>query len=312
MFFHSVSLSVSVYPIVLIVTLNIHVHLKIFNFLCPFVTNHPADHCYIVLQWKMFMFSAWMSFILYTSCCYIYMNQNTQVILPECFSISLLHLIFSSMRLSIFHDCGNFLFHISQPSPAVPFCLSRKATTVAISSCIINYFMNLLHEQLYFPLHKFWSMAAVQYMVTSIFLNILPWTFRVPLIHILHWSILVYAQVTYLFGIWCCKYTYLLIQTHHNVEHLYIQDFLGSLYVILCVWICMSMYVCMYVCTYAHTVVFIKFPYDRILPCVLCVTQFAMCAVCHTVCHVCCVSHSLPCVLCVTQFAMTVFSLTAV
>jgi len=30
------------------------------------------------------------------------------------------------------------------------------------------------------------------------------------------------------------------------------------------------------------------------LSCVLCVTQFAMCAVCHTVCHVCCVSHSLP------------------
>ena len=129
-----------------------------------------------------------MSFILYTSCCYIYMNQNTQVILPECFSISLLHLIFSSMRLSIFHDCANFLFHISQPSPTVPFCLSHKATTVAVSSCIINYFMNLLHEQLYFPLHKFCSMAAVQcsavcgyqygsavqYVVTSIFLNILP------------------------------------------------------------------------------------------------------------------------------------------
>jgi len=115
---------------------------------------------------------------------------------------------------------------------------------------VSNYFMNLLHEQLYFPLHKFWSMAAVQYVVTSIFLNILPWTFRVPSIHILHWSILAYAQVTYLFGILCCKYTYLLIQTYHNVEHLYIQDFLGSLYVILCVWICMSMYVCLYICTY--------------------------------------------------------------
>ena len=96
-----------------------------------------------------------MSFILYRACCYIYMSQNTQVILPECFSISLPHLIFSSMHLSFFHDCGNFLFHISQPSPTVPFCLSHKATTVAVSSCIINYFMNLLHEQLYFPLHKF-------------------------------------------------------------------------------------------------------------------------------------------------------------
>jgi len=241
MFFHSVSLSVSVYPIVLIVTLNIHVHLKIFNFLCPFVTNHPADHCYIVLQLKMFMFSAWMSFILYRACCYIYMSQNTQVILPECFFISLSHLIFSSMRLSFFRDCGNFLFHISQPSPAVPFCLSHKATTVAVSSCIINYFVNLLHEQLYFPLHKFWSMA-VQYVVTSIFLNMLPRNFRVPWIPSM-------AQVTYLFGILCCKYTYLLIQTHHNVEHLYIQDFLA-----LCMssYVCVDIYeyVCMYICTY--------------------------------------------------------------
>jgi len=89
-------------PLVLILTLNIHVHLKIFHFICPFVTDHPADHCHIVLQLKILMLSASVSFILYRACCYIHLNQVTQLILPECFSFSLPHLIFSSMHLSFF------------------------------------------------------------------------------------------------------------------------------------------------------------------------------------------------------------------
>jgi len=119
--------------------------------------------------------------------------------------------------------------------------------------------------------------------------------------------------------------------THQNVKHLYIQALLGSLYVILCLWICMSMYVCTHVYTYAHTRVFIKFHCDMILPCVLptlfaititlpCVlpTQFAITITLpyatHTVCHyhylAMCYPHSLPlplpCHVLLTQFAITI------
>jgi hypothetical protein len=131
------------------------------------------------------MLSAWMSFILYRACCYIHASQNTQVIFPECFSFSLPHLIFTSVHLPFFMivaiSCCTYL------SPLLLFISVShiKLQQWPLSACNINYFVNLLHEQLYFPLHKFWSMA-VQYVVTNIFLNMLPWTFKLHSIHILH------------------------------------------------------------------------------------------------------------------------------
>jgi hypothetical protein len=143
-----------VYRLVLIVTLNRHVQLKIFNFICPFVTNLPTEYWYIGLHLKIFMLSPSMPFILHTSCCYIHLNQITQLILPECSSFSFPHLIFSSIHLSFLSSFCQFHLSTSQSSPAVPFCLTHKTTTVTVSVCIINYFMNPFHEELYFPLHK--------------------------------------------------------------------------------------------------------------------------------------------------------------
>jgi len=35
--------------------------------MCPIVTDHPADHCHIVLELKILMLSASVSFILHRS-----------------------------------------------------------------------------------------------------------------------------------------------------------------------------------------------------------------------------------------------------
>jgi len=86
------------------------------------------------------MLSPSMPFILYTSCCYIHLNQITQLILPECSSFSFPHIILSSMHLSLVFIIWQFHLCTSQSSPVVPFCLTHTATTVAISLCTIHYF----------------------------------------------------------------------------------------------------------------------------------------------------------------------------
>jgi hypothetical protein len=78
------------------------------------------------------MLSGSMSSILHQACCcYIHLNQSTQLILL--FLLIASFNLFLNTSFLLLHDVGSFLLHIFQSSPAVPFCLfSHKATTVAV------------------------------------------------------------------------------------------------------------------------------------------------------------------------------------
>ena len=98
---------------------------------CCKLSGLSVPHCLVI---KILLLSPSVSFILYTACCYIHVKQSTQLILPECFSFSLPHFIFSSIHLPFPSRFWQIDLRISQSSPAVPFCLPHTATTVGVSS----------------------------------------------------------------------------------------------------------------------------------------------------------------------------------